>query len=385
MPCACCSLRSAVLHQYRFSSGSHNRSIDRIDADAGLASRGNGDIFESNGVFYVEAREGDTAETIAQRVGVSSTELADLNGIFVSSPLERGRVLTLPPNFGAGQLDVAGIAEDALADLDSVPAAPFQESSPEVQTQIRHRVKPGETAYSIARLYEVSVRALAEWNGLDARLTIRPDQTLLIPRPASAAGSPFADGEDPPPPPSSTQPLPEDSVIVPLPESPNMGEPQPTGLSDGSSASPEDADEIVVTDTTADSPEPSALGGGVIFVMPLDGKITATYSGPAGGNEGIDITATAGAPVVAAADGKVVLISRATDGTAILLLSHADNYFTVYNNLSNILHEKGMIVKRRQQIGSVASGDRPVLDFEIRKGTRSVDPLELLQDAPAPE
>ena len=57
-------------------------------------------------------------------------------------------------------------------------------AAPEVQPgtePVRHRVGRGETAYSIARLYGVSVRALAEWNGLGPDLAVRENQYLLIP------------------------------------------------------------------------------------------------------------------------------------------------------------------------------------------------------------
>ena len=46
---------------------------------------------------------------------------------------------------------------------------------------VRHRVEAGETAYSIARLYGVSVTALASWNGLGPDLAVRENQELLIP------------------------------------------------------------------------------------------------------------------------------------------------------------------------------------------------------------
>jgi len=42
-------------------------------------------------------------------------------------------------------------------------------------------VARGETAFTIARLYNVSVRALSDWNGLGPDLEVREDQYLLIP------------------------------------------------------------------------------------------------------------------------------------------------------------------------------------------------------------
>ena len=334
-----------------------------------------GEAFETNGVAYVEARDGDTAETIAARIGVSPTELAQLNGIFPSAPLERGRVLELP----------GGTATDAPG--DAAAPGPFGTVSDGMNRQVRHRVQPGETAFSIARLYNIPARELARWNGLDDDLTVRPNQNLLIPRPPdAAAGEPplvDADGEEPPPPRSSTKPLPEDIVVVTLPESPNMGQtptelPARTANEDGVTVVPLDEP---VTDRTGETQ--TAAAGELTFVMPVEGKIVGTYSGVAGGNEGIDIEANAGTSVVAAADGKVVLISRATDQTSIVLLSHPDEYFTVYKPVTDILHEKGTIVKRGQQIGTVPPSDEPQLHFKIRKGTRSVDPMTLLSSPPS--
>ena len=59
---------------------------------------------------------------------------------------------------------------------------PFQNGQTEpLIDPVRHRVESGETAYSIARLYGVSVTALASWNGLGPDLAVRENQELLIP------------------------------------------------------------------------------------------------------------------------------------------------------------------------------------------------------------
>ena len=46
---------------------------------------------------------------------------------------------------------------------------------------IKHRVEIGDTAYSIARLYNVSVTSLSKWNGLDADLNVVIGRELIIP------------------------------------------------------------------------------------------------------------------------------------------------------------------------------------------------------------
>ena len=83
---------------------------------------------------------------------------------------------------------------------------------------VRHKVERGETAYTIARLYDVSVRSLADWNGLGSDLSVREGQYLLIPvalpdsgdnRQAAAATTQPGAGSPTPEPPSASRPLPE--------------------------------------------------------------------------------------------------------------------------------------------------------------------------------
>ena len=95
---------------------------------------------------------------------------------------------------------------------------------------VRHRVEAGETAYSIARLYGVSVTALASWNGLGPDLAVRENQELLIPivsdanRISSAPETQPGQGTPVTPPPSAAAPLPADITAAVEPESPNLGQ-----------------------------------------------------------------------------------------------------------------------------------------------------------------
>lgn len=46
--------------------------------------------------------------------------------------------------------------------------------------RVTHKVVPGDTLWDIARRYQVSHRALARWNGMSPRDTLRPGQQLVI-------------------------------------------------------------------------------------------------------------------------------------------------------------------------------------------------------------
>jgi len=301
----------------------------------------------------VVAGSGDTVASVAARVGLPAEELAKYNGLPVDYETRAGELLSLPRQVAPtpGTLDIASIANSAIDKADG--AASVETAQPQTGTEpIRHRVERGETAYSIARLYDVSVTALASWNGLGPDLAVRENQQLLIPvveTPAErvADNSKPGAGSFTPTPPSASKPLPDTVKTEPLPSSPNLGQ----------FKSPDE---------------------GRKFLMPVQGNVIAKFSGKAGGNEGIDIAATPGTAVKAAEDGEVALVSKSTGAKTIVLLRHADNIYTVYSNVTDVKLTKGDKVQRGQKLGSVADGSPSYLHFEVRKGTQSVDPAPYL-------
>jgi len=316
------------------------------------------------------AQKGDTVSTVASRIGMDSAALARYNGLQPDTALSRDAVLALPNRVAeptiasgadAGAIDIATLATAAIdrADGAATPTKPatVTPSTPVIQggpEPVRHRVDNGETVYSISRLYNVPVRALADWNGLGSDLTIRTGQTLLIP----VAGNPPAQPKDraspgqgsvTPTPPSAAKPLPQDDTVTkPAPAAtPNLGASQSAASDEGQ------------------------------FAFPVQGAIINPYK--KGKNEGIDIAAPAGTPVKAAGDGEVAAITRDVDQVAILVIRHSENILTVYANIDGIKVAKGDKIKRGQPIATVRESDPSFAHFEIRKGFESVDPLPFLQ------
>jgi murein DD-endopeptidase MepM/ murein hydrolase activator NlpD len=198
------------------------------------------------------------------------------------------------------------------------------------------------------------VRSLADWNSLDGALTVREGQYLLIPvvleRTATAIdGSPPGIGSATPIPPSAAAPLPDETAA---PLSPDAGP-----------ASPALAD----SRTAASSSR---------MAMPVDGRVVRAFE--RGKTDGIDISATAGSPVRAAADGTIAAITRDTDQVPILVIKHSGNILTVYAGIEAINVKKGDSVKRGQTIAQVRAADPAFLHFQVREGTVSVDPMGYL-------
>ncbi|WP_224823434.1 LysM peptidoglycan-binding domain-containing M23 family metallopeptidase [Cognatishimia sp. MH4019] len=317
------------------------------------------------------ARRGDTVADVARRIGLSPDELARHNGLTTGDVLREGELISLPrrvtepsPATGSAttgpltpsQVDVTELAGSAIANAEASQPRVIPNAPTGVEP-IRHRVERGETAFSIARLYNVSPRSLAEWNGLDSAMSVREGQFLLIPvvvpggSPTPAAVNDPGTGSPTPTPPSAVQPLPEDNpniaAAAPRPESPDLG---------------------------AQQTQPS--NSDARMQMPADGPIIRAFR--KGTNDGIDIGAAAGAPVRAADGGEVAAITADTDQVPILVLRHSDGLLTVYANIDDIAVAEGAQVRKGQKIAEVRGSDAPFLHFEVRKGFDAVDPMPYL-------
>ncbi len=314
----------------------------------------------------VVARSGDTVGTVATRIGIEGEELARFNGRTVNDPMRGGEVLALPrrldPAAGttATTTDITQIATSAI-DAAEASAPPQTIEVQDGQEPVRHRVTRGETAYSVARLYGVSVRALADWNGLGPDLSVREGQFLIIPlviEEASTAPDAAAPGASATPePPSAATALPEPIATAAV----------PAATSNETTAAP--------APTPAPAATQSASSNGQLL-RPVSGDILRPFSGS---NEGIDIAAATGTNVSAAAAGEVAAITRDTDQIPILVLRHPDNMLTVYANIQNIRVSRGDTITRGQTVADVGPGDPSFLHFEVRRGFEAVDPTNLFE------
>ncbi len=312
------------------------------------------------------AKRGDTIEDVAARIGLPVTELAKYNGISPGDTLRDGEVLALPRRVAepAGPVDITSLAVDAINNSpDTTPTtgpviattlSPIPTLKPPVNPEpVRHKVKRGETAFTISRLYEVPVKALGEWNGLGSDFGIREGQYLLIPVTGVAAPRPTIDPSTPgqgsptPTPPSATKPLPDEKIDPTPPVAPTVSVGSPS--------------------------RPSAAR----MAFPLSGKIVRGYK--KGRNEGIDIAGQPGAAVGAADDGTVAAITEDADGVPIIVVQHGDDLLTIYANVDNITVKKGSKVKRGQKLAEVRDGGKSYVHFEVRNGFDSVDPIPYLE------
>ena len=314
------------------------------------------------------ARRDDTIESMAERLGQNPGELARYNGLAEGERLRNGEVLALPRTGSRGgqylessdeieettlskDINVLELADNALKVAGGSANNQLDRTSSDAKNlmdPIKHNVVRGETVFTISRLYNISVRSLADWNGLDSDYTLREGQILIIPLVDKKATK-------------NTQKEIDESAV---PAPPSSKKPQPRNVNTQEFSKS--------TDTKISVPENGKMA------YPLEGLVIREYSKNI--NDGIDFTARAGTKVVAADTGLVATVTEDINQIAIVVLKHPGNILTVYANLTNIKVSTNQNVNRGDILGEIPDGDPPYLHFEIREGFESVDPLEYLNN-----
>ncbi len=134
-------------------------------------------------------------------------------------------------------------------------------------------------------------------------------------------------------------------------------------------------------DVTVDTP---VAVGDLRFAWPLNGRVISYFGTTANGerNDGINIAATTGEPIHAAADGTVSYAGNDLKSYGnLVLIRHGDNYVTAYAHADRILVNRGDHVAKGQVIGYAGdTGDvsSPQLHFEIRRGVHPINPRPLM-------
>ncbi len=237
----------------------------------------------------------------------------------------------------------------------------------------QHTVAPGDTLYSIAQRYDAVMYELARLNGIDAPYTVRIGEVLVIP----------ADGDAP-----ASQPVAKAAPRADTASAPAKPAKPPRQMARASVPGSSGGDVNVVPPRKPPAPvPPPAARTGRGFVWPVRGPLMSNFGTKTGGlrNDGINIIAPAGTPVVAAENGVVAYAGNEIRGFGnLLLIKHADGYVTAYAHNRDLLVKRGQRVKRGQKIatvGQTGSVNRPQLHFEIRKGRRPRNPEDYLKRA----
>jgi murein DD-endopeptidase MepM/ murein hydrolase activator NlpD len=348
-----------------------------------------------------KVREGDTLSEIARRHNVTVEALKEANHL-PNIRLDMGQVLTIP-----------GPGTEPQAQAESTPAPKT------------YRVQKGDTPHVIAQKLHVSEKALTARNTLRTN-DLQIGQVLVVPgaddreenadspREIETAAKPKKErtpfgskpgaqtaesnsGSVPDVHVVRTTPIPalgtpashvetaggtESASTAPSPSPSVAGSPEVTGLAAKSAAPAAD----VASVEQLPAPDPMS---GTIFRWPVQGRIIAAFGTKPDGshNDGIDVAVPQGTSVKAAENGVVAYAGNELKGYGnLVLIRHANNWVSAYAHNEEILVKRGDKVRRGQIIaraGNTGSVSQPQLHFELRKGSRPVDPPKYMNQTAA--
>jgi murein DD-endopeptidase MepM/ murein hydrolase activator NlpD len=242
-------------------------------------------------------QKGDTISGIAQKFGVSVDTIRWANDLNAATSLKPGQTIKISP--------VTGVV---------------------------HKVKKGDTVYSVAKYYGTDPQAIVDYpfNTFtnDETFELAVGQALIVP-----------DGE------------------MPKPQAP--------------------ARQYLARQT----PDAGTVVASGAFVWPTSGRISQPFRWY---HRAIDIANKAGTPILAADAGRV-MIAGWPDNVGYgnrAMIDHGNGFITLYGHLSRVSVSPGQTVRRGDIIGSMGSTGRstgPHLHFEIRANGRANDPLSYLK------
>lgn len=248
-------------------------------------------------------KAGETLYSIAWSVGKDHRDLAAWNGIPPPYLIKPGQKLRLTPASGARVV-----------------------SQP--QSARHHRVKRGETIYSIARRYGLSPHQLAKANNIRSPYLIKPGQRLRIEK---------------------------------LSSSPRASRKSSRGT------------------TRPGQKGARVRSSGITWAWPVTGSVLRKFGQV--NSKGIDIAGRKDKKIRAAAKGRVVYKGSGLRGYGnLVIIKHNNDYLSAYAHCRKIYVKEGDVIQKGSRIASMGKSgtDTVKLHFEIRYKGTPVDPLKYL-------
>jgi murein DD-endopeptidase MepM/ murein hydrolase activator NlpD len=249
-------------------------------------------------ILNYTVQSGDTVSSIASKFGVSIDTIRWANELPSLSSIKPGQVLKILP--------VTGVS---------------------------HKVKKGETIYSIAKYYSTDAQGLVDFpfNNFvnDETFSLAVGQTLIVPDAVMPKETPW----------------------------------QPSAY------------------IARQTPDAGTVVGSGNFIWPTSGTMTQRYSWY---HKGIDI-ANRASPVILAADSGKVIVSGWPDARGygnMVQIDHGGGIQTIYGHFAKLYVVAGQTVNRGDQLGIMGTTGRSTgihLHFEVRRNNAAFDPMSILK------
>lgn len=232
---------------------------------------------------------------------------------------------------------------------------------------VYHRVKKGETAYSISRVYNIKLQDLADINKIKDPAFIKEGTVLFIPGAKDVI----------------------EDVMAHVKEIDNntIAKPEPIKMPD---KAPSQADQKIIQEkdakideVPADNDKIEAADARKTFIWPVQGSVKTRFGRQPNKTyyNWIKIAAKAGTEVKAAAKGTVIFSSNLRDYGQTVIIKHQNDFTTVYTHLANRYVNADQSVKQGETIALVGEKDESgeaYINFEIRVKGKADNPLLFL-------
>lgn len=365
----------------------------------------------------VAVRRGDTLYSIARENNTTVAELARANNLKepyvikigqslklkTAAPVESKPVIKPTEQKSVAQIKVPEPKAEKKVETKPIEKKPVTKPAPEKVNDVRVPVKTvtvarGDTLYSLSRRYEIPVNDLAVMNNLRAPFALNVGQKIRVPdlpdaKPAGATVAPAKATTKPVATKTLTTKPEKNKTVKPTEKTgakqttkPTQTKTETKKTQSKAETKPAQKTQTKTTEKTATTkPQTVPARSASKFTWPVRGTILSHYGAKSGGlyNDGINISAAAGATVVAAENGVVAYAGNEVRGMGnLIIIQHADGWMTVYAHLNSMSVRRGARVNVGQKIGTVGQTGKvtkPQLHFEIRKGTKSYNPTNYLK------
>ena len=340
----------------------------------------------------IEVQRGDTVYGLARRHGVTVKDLMAANSLTAAN-IKPGQRLRIPGGSSAVAAPLDAKRETAVAPVAAAPRVPTaaSETNPAASGDWggSYTIQSGDSLYGIARSHKVRVADLQSANNITNPRQLKPGMVLRVPghggasspTPTLAQAPRATETEAPRAIQSTTQP-----TLI-------NGEKKVAALDTGgvsdATAAPVAPTKPATEAKPASRPDktaaisPGQIGAGKLR-WPSKGKVVSGFGQRPDGthNDGINIAVPQGTDVHAAEEGEVAYAGSELKGYGNLILVRHDNgWVTAYAHSETMLVKRGDKVRRGDVIakaGKTGQVDQPQLHFELRQGSKPVDPLPYL-------
>ncbi|MCG5075548.1 peptidoglycan DD-metalloendopeptidase family protein [Paraburkholderia tagetis] len=290
--------------------------------------------------------------------------------------------------------DASAAASEAAAPSSTPTETPIETPAPAIVAEVPpssaaadfYCVKAGDTLSRIAAAHKQRAADIAAWNKLPASGMVKVGQLLRVAPPTKASATAPATAT----PAATPATLPAKSLAAPAsPPAPatasssaalaSTAPSAPTTPSRPVASAPGSSTSSASSASSAPAQPAAAAHANARLAWPVSGSVVTPFA--PGKLRGIVIACAAGAPVKAAAAGRVMYAGSGMKGYGkLVIVKHNAHLITAYGRNGRLLVKQGDTVKLGQQIatsGADAAGVGALL-FEVRENGRPVDPVAQL-------